>query len=309
MRIIFAGTPDFAATSLAALLAADHEVVAVYSQPDRPSGRGRKLTASPVKQLALKHHIPVEQPLNFKDPLDRQRLADYQADVMVVVAYGLILPQAILDTPKYGCLNIHASLLPRWRGAAPIQRAILSGDSETGVCIMQMAAGLDTGPVLKRVPLPIASDDTAQSLHDKLATSGAEALLSTLDNLVVLRSQAVAQDDSQTCYADKLQKAEAIIDWQHSAARIDRQIRAFNPWPVAQTIWRGETMRIWSAQLSDAALTGQPGEIVRVERDALLVATGNGILRIDQIQLPGKRSMQVADLLNSQTIKTGEQLG
>lgn len=309
MRIIFAGTPDFAAASLAALLAAKHQVVAVYSQPDRPSGRGRKLTASPVKQLALEHHIPVEQPLNFKDPLDRQRLADYQADVMVVVAYGLILPQAILDTPKYGCLNIHASLLPRWRGAAPIQRAILAGDTETGVCIMQMAAGLDTGPVLKRVSLPIASDDTAQSLHDKLATSGAETLLSTLDNLEALQAQAVAQDDSQTCYADKLQKAEAIIDWQQSAVRIDRQIRAFNPWPVAQTLWRGETMRIWSAQLSDAALTGQPGEIVRVDRDALLVATGNGVLRIEQIQLPGKRSMAVADLLNSQTIKTGEQLG
>lgn len=309
MRIIFAGTPDFAVASLAALLATDHQVVAVYSQPDRPSGRGRKLTASPVKQLALEHHIPVEQPLNFKELPDLQRLADYQADVMVVVAYGLILPQAILDTPKHGCLNIHASLLPRWRGAAPIQRAILAGDSETGVCIMQMAAGLDTGPVLKRVSLPIASDDTAKSLHDKLATLGAWALLSTLDNLVVLRSQAVAQDHGQTCYADKLHKAEAIIDWQHSAAHIDRQIRAFNPWPVAQTIWRSESMRIWSAQLSDAPLTGQPGEIVHVERDALMVATGNGILRIDQIQLPGKRSMQVADLLNSQTIKTGEQLG
>ncbi len=309
MRIIFAGTPDFAAASLAALLAAGHQVVAVYSQPDRPAGRGRKLTASPVKQLALEHHIPVEQPLNFKDPLDRQRLSDYQADVMVVVAYGLILPQAILDTPKYGCLNIHASLLPRWRGAAPIQRAILAGDSETGVCIMQMAAGLDTGPVLKRLSLPIADDDTAQSLHDKLATLGAEALLSTLDNLVALQAQAVAQNDSQTCYADKLQKTEATIDWQQSAVQIDRQIRAFNPWPVAQTLWRGETLRIWSAQLSSEALTGQAGEIVRVDRDALLVATGDGILNIRQIQLPGKRSMAVADLLNSQTIKTGEQLG
>lgn len=309
MRIIFAGTPDFAAVSLAALLAAGHQVVAVYSQPDRPAGRGRKLTASPVKQLALQHHIPVEQPINFKDPLDRQRLADYHADVMVVVAYGLILPQAILDTPKYGCLNIHASLLPRWRGAAPIQRAILAGDSETGVCIMQMAAGLDTGPVLKRQALPIADDDTAQSLHDKLAALGAEALLSTLDNLAALQSQPIAQDDSQTCYADKLQKTEAIIDWHHSAAQIDRQIRAFNPWPVAQTLWRGETLRIWSAQRGSEALTGQPGEIVRVDRDALLVATGDGVLNIRQIQLPGKRSMAVADLLNSQSINTGEQLG
>lgn len=309
MRIIFAGTPDFAAASLAALLAAGHQIVAVYSQPDRPSGRGRKLTASPVKQLALQHHIPVEQPLNFKDPMDRQRLADYQADIMVVVAYGLILPQAVLDTPTFGCLNIHASLLPRWRGAAPIQRAILAGDSETGVCIMQMAAGLDTGPVLTRLALPISGNDTAQSLHDKLACLGADALLATLDNLVALQAQAVAQDDSQTCYADKLQKAEAIIDWQQSAVQIDRQIRAFNPWPVAQTFWRSETLRIWSAQLSNEAITGQAGEIVRVDRDALLVATGDGILNIRQIQLPGKRSMAVADLLNSQTIKTGEQLG
>lgn len=309
MRIIFAGTPEFAAASLAALIAAEHQVVAVYSQPDRPSGRGRKLTASPVKQLALEHHLPVEQPLNFKDPFDRQRLADYQADVMVVVAYGLILPQAILDTPKYGCLNIHASLLPRWRGAAPIQRAILAGDTKTGVCIMQMAAGLDTGPVLKRVSLPIAGDDTAQTLHDKLAKLGSDALLDTLSNLIALQDSAAEQDDAQSCYADKLQKAEAIIDWQQSAARIDRQIRAFNPWPIAQTIWRGEIMRIWSAQLSDVALTGQPGEIVRVDRDALLVATGDGVITIRQLQLPGKRSMPVADLLNSQTIKTGEQLG
>ncbi len=309
MRIIFAGTPDFAAASLAALLNSDHDVVAVYSQPDRPAGRGRKLTASPVKQLALQHHIPVEQPLNFKNPADRQQLADYQADVMVVVAYGLILPQAVLDTPQYGCLNIHASLLPRWRGAAPIQRTILAGDSETGVCIMQMAAGLDTGPVLKRLSLPIAADDTAQSLHDKLAELGARALLATLDDLATLQAAAQAQDDAQTCYADKLQKAEAAIDWQQSAAQIDRQIRAFNPWPVAQTVFRGDILRIWSAQLSSEKLAGRPGEIVRVDRDALLVACGNGIVSIQELQLPGKRHMAVADFLNSHTIQTGEQLG
>ncbi len=309
MRIIFAGTPDFAAASLAALLDSKHDVVAVYSQPDRPAGRGRKLTASPVKQLALQHNIAVEQPLNFKDPADRQQLADYQADVMVVVAYGLILPQAILDTPSLGCLNIHASLLPRWRGAAPIQRAILAGDHETGVCIMQMAAGLDTGPVLKRVSLPIAADDTAQRLHDKLAALGAHALLSTLDDLAALQTAAEAQDDSKTCYADKLQKAEAQIDWQQPAAQIDRQIRAFNPWPVAQTHFRGDILRIWSAQLSGEKLTGRPGEIVRVDRDALLIACGNGILSIQELQLPGKRRMAVTDFLNSHTIQTGEQLG
>ena len=309
MRIIFAGTPDFAAASLAALMKNDHDVVTVYSQTDRPAGRGRKLTASPVKQLALQHHIPVEQPLNFKNPADRQQLADYQADVMVVVAYGLILPQAVLDTPQYGCLNIHASLLPRWRGAAPIQRAILAGDSETGVCIMQMAAGLDTGPVLKRLSLPIAADDTAQSLHDKLAELGARALLATLDDLATLQAAAQAQDDAQTCYADKLQKAEAAIDWQQSAAQIDRQIRAFNPWPVAQTVFRGDILRIWSAQLSSEKLAGRPGEIVRVDRDALLVACGNGIVSIQVLQVPGKRRMAVADFLNSHTIQTGEQLG
>lgn len=309
MRIIFAGTPDFAAASLAALLTSEHQLVAVYSQPDRPAGRGRKLTASPVKQLALDNNIPVEQPLNFKDPADRQRLADYQADVMIVVAYGLLLPQAVLDTPKYGCLNIHASLLPRWRGAAPIQRAILAGDSETGVCIMQMAAGLDTGPVLARASITINAQDTAQTLHDKLAELGATALLSTLEHLPALQSDAEAQDDSKTCYAEKLQKTEAIIDWQQSTAQIDRQIRAFNPWPVAQTQWRGATLRIWSAKIHPEPIEGSPGEIVGVERNALLVATGDGVLRLEELQLPGKRRMAVTDLLNSQSIQTGEQLG
>ncbi|MCX4189796.1 methionyl-tRNA formyltransferase [Methylophaga sp. OBS3] len=309
MRIIFAGTPDFAATCLAALLTSQHEIVAVYSQPDRPAGRGRKLTASPVKQLALEHNIPIEQPLNFKDPADRQRLLDYQADVMVVVAYGLILPQAVLDTPKYGCLNIHASLLPRWRGAAPIQRSILAGDQETGVCIMQMAAGLDTGPVLSRSIVPIDTTDTAQSLHDKLAESGAKTLLTTLDDLLALQPKAEPQDDNQSCYAEKLQKAEAIIDWQQTAEEIDRRVRAFNPWPVTQTLWRGETLRIWTATLVDEQSKGEAGEIVKVDRDGLLVATGQGTLKITQLQLPGKRSMSVTDLLNSQSIEVGEKLG
>lgn len=309
MRIIFAGTPDFAATCLAALLTSQHEIVAVYSQPDRPAGRGRKLTASPVKQLALEHNIPVEQPLNFKDPEDRQRLQDYQADVMVVVAYGLILPQAVLDTPKYGCLNIHASLLPRWRGAAPIQRSILAGDQETGVCIMQMAAGLDTGPVLSRSIVPIDNTDTAQSLHDKLAESGAKTLLTTLDDLLALQPKAEPQDDSQSCYAEKLQKAEAIIDWQQTAEEIDRRVRAFNPWPVTQTLWRGETLRIWTATVVDEQFKGEAGEIVKVDRDGLLVAAGKGTLKITQLQLPGKRSMSVTDLLNSQSIEVGEKLG
>ncbi|MDO7667725.1 MAG: methionyl-tRNA formyltransferase, partial [Pseudomonadota bacterium] len=249
MRIIFAGTPDFAAETLKALLSTNHEICAVYTQPDRPSGRGRKLTASPVKQLALEHDIPVEQPLNFKEDEAKQILANYQADLMIVVAYGLLLPPSVLDTPSLGCINVHASLLPRWRGAAPIQRAILAGDTETGVCIMQMEAGLDTGPVLSRASCPINIDDTAQTLHDRLAVLGADTLLAALPNIVELQSKAQAQNDELTCYAAKLLKPEAEIDWQQSADQLVRQIQAFNPWPVAQTNWQDQVFRIWSASL------------------------------------------------------------
>ncbi|MBL4638853.1 MAG: methionyl-tRNA formyltransferase, partial [Proteobacteria bacterium] len=237
MRIIFAGTPDFAANTLEALLTTDHEICAVYTQPDRPSGRGRKLTASPVKQLAVEHQIPVQQPLNFKSEEIKQILAAYQADLMIVVAYGLLLPQAVLDAPTLGCINIHASLLPRWRGAAPIQRAILAGDHETGICIMQMEAGLDTGPVLAQATCPIHDDDTAQILHDRLVLLGAKTLLETLPEIESRQQQAKKQDDALSCYADKLKKQEAIIDWHQPAIRIAKQIHAFNPWPVAQTTW------------------------------------------------------------------------
>lgn len=309
MRIIFAGTPEFSATTLQALLGTEHEVCAVYTQPDRPSGRGRKLTASPVKQLAVEHNIPVEQPLNFKEDEDKQRLFDYKADLMIVVAYGLLLPQAILDAPKRGCINIHASLLPRWRGAAPIQRAILAGDAETGVCIMQMEAGLDTGPVLSRATCPIHIDDTAQILHDRLAGLGANALLATLDALPELQANAQAQDDSFSNYAKKLLKQEASIDWSQSAAEINRQVHAFNPWPVTQTQWQDKVFRIWLSSLTNESTTAPAGEVIAVSRDGIDVATGQGVLRLNQIQIPGKKAMAVADFLNANTLNVGEHLG
>lgn len=309
MRIIFAGTPAFAAASLNALLATPHEICAVYTQPDRPAGRGRKLSASPVKQLALENGIPVEQPLNFRSEESRGRLAQYHADLMIVVAYGLLLPQAVLDTPRLGCINVHASLLPRWRGAAPIQRAILAGDHETGVCLMQMEAGLDTGPVLAQASCPIGEDDTGGTLHDRLAELGATLLASHLDRIEVLQQQARPQDDARSCYADKLAKEEALIDWSESARTLRRKVNAFNPWPVAQTRWRGEILRIWQAEVVETNANAEPGRIVHVDRQGIEVACGTDRLRITQLQLPGKRAMAVADFLNAHTPATGEQLG
>lgn len=310
MRIIFAGTPDFAAENLKALLQTEHDICAVYTQPDRPAGRGRKLTPSPVKQVALEHHIPVEQPLNFKSDESLQALASYQADLMVVVAYGLLLPQKVLDTPRLGCINVHASLLPRWRGAAPIQRAILAGDKETGVGIMKMEAGLDTGPVLLEARCPIHNNDTAQLLHDRLAALGAEALVTSLENIETRLDNATPQDDSLSTYARKLDKKEALIDWQQPAQQILRQINAFNPWPVAQTVWQGDNMRIWQAQqLSDQDQGGQPGEVLKVSKQGIDVATGNGVLRITRLQMPGKRVMAVQDFLNANQLAVGEHLG
>ncbi len=309
MRIIFAGTPDFAAECLKALLNSEHEICAVYTQPDRPAGRGRKLTPSPVKQLALEHDIPVEQPLNFKTGDSRQTLAAYDADLMVVVAYGLLLPQQVLDTPKFGCINVHASLLPRWRGAAPIQRAILAGDSESGVGIMKMEAGLDTGPVVLEARCPINDTDTAQDLHDRLAALGAETLLQSLSDIETRLKQARPQDDSLSTYAKKLDKQEATIDWQQSAARILRQINAFNPWPIAQTQWHGDTMRLWKASPGERTRQGQPGEIIAVSKQGLDVQTGDGILRITELQMPGKRAMQVQDFLNANKVTVGDILG
>jgi len=309
MRIIFAGTPDFAAHNLEALLTTEHTICAVYTQPDRPAGRGRKLTASPVKQIALDHQIPVEQPHNFKQQTERDTLAAYQADLMIVVAYGLLLPQTVLDTPKLGCINIHASLLPRWRGAAPIQRAILAGDDETGICIMQMEAGLDTGPVIARNTCPINQTDTTQQLHDRLATLGAETLLDTLADLTHLQQHAEVQQHAHSTYAHKLQKTEADIDWKNAANIIARQVHAFNPWPVAQTEWQQKTCRIRSAEAINNDHTANPGQILQANKDGIDVACGEGVLRITEIQLAGKRSMSVSDFLNANTIAIGEQLG
>lgn len=309
MRIIFAGTPEFAAETLKAILTTDHEVCAVYTQPDRPSGRGRKLTASPVKEIALKHNIPVEQPQNLKSTDTLQVLTEYNADLMIVVAYGLLLPQAVLDAPTLGCINIHASLLPLWRGAAPIQRAILAGDKETGICIMQMEAGLDTGPVLAQSNCSINKDDTAQILHDRLAILGSQMLLASLPNLKKLQQNAQIQDGALSCYADKLQKQEANIDWQQPAQQIARQVNAFNPWPVAQTQWQNKTFRIWLASVIDTKNIASPGEILTVNRDSIDVATGQGTLRLHQVQVPGKRAMPTADFLNANNMTVGEHLG
>ncbi len=297
LRIVFAGTPDFSVPPLRALLVSGHAVVAAYTQPDRPAGRGRKVSASPVKQVALEHGIPVLQPVNFKAQADVEALEAVQADLMVVVAYGLLLPQRVLDAPRLGCVNIHASLLPRWRGAAPIQRAILAGDAETGITMMQMEAGLDTGPMLHVHRLPIAPDETGGSLHDRLSVLGAEALLEVLPRIADGTATPQRQDDALATYAKKLLKDEARIDWTRPAVDIERQIRAFNPWPVAETLYAGEPLRIWRAR----ALVGSggPGAVVGSGREGIDVGTGEGVLRILSLQLPGKRPTDARDFLNA----------
>jgi methionyl-tRNA formyltransferase len=310
MQIIFAGTPEFAATTLAALLGSPHTVVAVYTQPDRKAGRGRKLRPSAVKQLALEHGLPVYQPLSLKDPDAQRQLAELQADLMVVVAYGLILPQAVLDLPGRGCINVHASLLPRWRGAAPIQRAILAGDRETGVSIMQMEVGLDTGPVLSEVRTRISDQDTGASLHDRLADLGAVALTEVLGTIEAGRPQARAQDEQQANYAHKLTKSEAWLDWQRPAIELQRQVRAFDPWPVAQTRTAGGTVRVWAAATQQTATTTPPGTVISLDAEGLLVACGDGVLCITRLQLPGGKPLQVGDWLNAgkRDIEVGSEL-
>lgn len=301
MRIVFAGTPEFAAVSLRAILAADadYEVVAVYTQPDRPAGRGRKLAPSEVKQVALAAGIPVYQPTSLKDEDARRTLASLEADVMIVAAYGLILPAAILDTPRLGCLNIHASLLPRWRGAAPIQRAIAAGDPETGITIMQMDVGLDTGDMLLKVRTPIQVDDTGGSLHDRLADMGGQAICDALQALAAGTLQAEKQDDSLACYASKLNKDEGHIDWQRSCVEIDRQIRAFNPWPGTYTDDGEIRIRLHTATPHPSRSGGAaPGTVIQRDRQGILVACGEGVLQLDRIQLPGTKVLTSSDLLN-----------
>ncbi len=308
LKIIFAGTPAFAASSLQALLNTEHDVLAVYTQPDRPAGRGRKLTASPVKALAQAHDLPVLQPVSLRDEQAQQRLADWQADVLVVVAYGLILPEPVLGAPRLGCINVHASLLPRWRGAAPIQRAILAGDEQTGVTIMQMDVGLDTGDMLHKVVCPIENTDTAESLHDKLATLGATALCDTLRLLADSTAVPEKQNDAETSYAEKLQKAEAEIDWAQSAQVLSRTVRAFNPWPVAFTRVDDKNLRIWLAETMDESSDVTPGTVLAESREGIDVATGDGVLRIHQLQLPGGKALDAGQFLNAHSL-LGVQLG
>ena len=292
LRVVFAGTPPFAAQALAALVAADHEICLVLTQPDRPAGRGLKLTASAVAEAAVRLGLRVEKPLALKAPEPLALLRDIAPDVMVVAAYGLLLPQAVLDVPRHGCLNIHASLLPRWRGAAPVQRAILAGDAMTGVCIMRMEAGLDTGPVLLRRECPIGPEVTAGELTEALASLGADAVVEALANLEQL--QAVPQDDACATYAAKIQKSEARIDWGRPAVEIGRQVRAFNPFPGAEGTVLQAPLKIWRAHPTPAS--GRPGEIVPTAQ-GLVVACGEGALRLLEVQRPGARRVAAEDFL------------
>lgn len=305
MRIIFAGTPEFSVPILDAILQEKHQVVGVYCQPDRPKGRGRILTACPVKTYAAAHNLTVYQPDNFKDKSTQQQMARLEAEVMVVVAYGQILPPAILAMPNYGCLNIHASLLPRWRGAAPIQRAILAGDTKTGISIMQMDAGLDTGDVLLEKTCAIADTDTAQTLHDKLATLGAEAIIEALKNRDHLSP--IIQKKSGVTYAKKLTKSEAWIDWGQTAMQINQKIRAFNPYPIAQTYadsdkFTAKVLRILSASSINHAHNKNPGEVVKCTQGVCYVATADGVLRLEKVQLSGKKAIDIKDFTNAYTL-------
>lgn len=311
LRIIFAGTPDFAASSLDAVLKTDHQVIAVYTQPDRRAGRGKKLKPSPVKALALEHNLPVYQPLSLRDEEAQAELAALNADLMIVVAYGLILPQVVLDTPRLGCINVHASLLPRWRGAAPIERALLAGDTETGITIMQMDAGLDTGDMLSIARCPINPEDTGGALHDRLAVLGAETLVNALDPLAAGELTPEVQNDAGACYASKLDKLEALLDWNKSAEELALQVRGLNPRLVAYTEFEEQKLKVWQASAEDQSANAEPGTIVEQRRNSLLVATGQGCLSLQEMQLPGGKAQPVSALLNAhrERFAVGKRLG
>ncbi len=297
LRIVFAGTPEFAAAHLKALLDTPHQIVAVYTQPDRPAGRGQKLMPSPVKQLAVENSIPVLQPPSLKDAAAQAELAALKPDLLVVVAYGLILPQAVLDIPRFGCINSHASLLPRWRGAAPIQRAVQAGDAESGVTVMQMEAGLDTGPMLLKVRTPITADDTGGSLHDRLAELGPPAVIEAIAGLASGTLMGEVQDDAQANYAHKLNKDEARIDWSRPADELERLIRAFNPWPICHSTLNEAPLKVLAGRIGEGQ--GQPGEILAASKDGLTVACGSGALQLTRLQLPGGKALNFSDLYNS----------
>jgi methionyl-tRNA formyltransferase len=299
LKLIFAGTPAFSAVALEALLSSSHQITAVYTQPDRPAGRGRHLTASPVKALALAHDLPVRQPVSLRDATAQAELAALGADVMVVVAYGLILPEPVLSAPRLGCINIHASLLPRWRGAAPIQRAILAGDTHTGITTMQMDAGLDTGAMLDKIECPITLQDTSETLHDRLAKLGADLILKTLADLATGCAEPLAQDALEATYAHKITKEEARIDWSKSAIEIDRQVRGFIPWPVAHFSLGNDIVRVWQAEALATTTPSAPGTIVAATAAGIDVATGDGVLRLQSLQFPGGRALPVSDILHA----------
>ncbi|MBA6145665.1 MULTISPECIES: methionyl-tRNA formyltransferase [Pseudomonas] len=309
MRIVFAGTPEFAAEHLKALLDSPYEIVAVYTQPDRPAGRGQKLMPSAVKALAVAHGIPVLQPQTLRNAEAQAELAALQPDLMVVVAYGLILPQAVLDIPRLGCINSHASLLPRWRGAAPIQRAVEAGDTESGVTVMRMEAGLDTGPMLLKVATPISAEDTGGSLHDRLAQMGPPAVVQAIAGLADGSLQGEVQNDALATYAHKLNKDEARLDWCRPAVELERLIRAFNPWPVCHSTLDGESVKVLAANV--AAGKGEPGEILSASKDGLVVACGDQALSLTRLQLPGGKALSFSDLFNSRREKfaAGKVLG
>jgi methionyl-tRNA formyltransferase len=311
LRIIFAGTPEFAACHLQALIDSKHDVIAVYTQPDRPAGRGQQLHPSAVKQLAVQHNIAVYQPKSLKKVPAQAELAALNADLMIVVAYGLILPQVVLDTPKLGCINVHGSLLPRWRGAAPIQRAIWAGDNETGITIMQMDAGLDTGAMLTKVSCPISANDTSASLYTTLAGLGPAALLQAVANLPALQQQAQPQDDRLATYADKLHKDEARLDFSKSATALAREIRAFNPWPVSYITLAQGSIKVWQAH-ADITIVAQPaGTVLAADKHGIRIVCGDGVLVITQLQPPGKKAMAAADFLNGRAdwLSPGSQIG
>lgn len=299
LRIIFAGTPDFAARHLDALLSSEHQIVGVFTQPDRPAGRGKKLMPSPVKVLAEEKGIPVFQPVSLRAQENQQLVADLRADIMVVVAYGLILPKAVLEMPRLGCLNVHGSLLPRWRGAAPIQRALWAGDTETGITIMQMDVGLDTGDMLYKLSCPITAEDTSATLYDKLAQLGPQGLLATLTHIATGTATPEVQDEEQVTYAEKLSKEEARLDWSLPAAQLERCIRAFNPWPMSYFVIDDQPVKVWKASVMNTPAKAEPGTIIEANKQGIQIATAEGILNLESLQPAGKKAMNTQDLLNS----------